>query len=42
MKYFNAIFVNGKEDMDEYTEIIREPHEEKPAKKGRHPVVVLN
>jgi cytochrome b subunit of formate dehydrogenase len=40
--YFNAIFVNGKEDMDEYTEIIREPHKEKPAKKGRHPVVVLN
>ena len=43
MKYFNAVFVNGKEDMDEYTEIIREPHKEKkPKAKGKHPVVVLN
>ena len=42
MKYFNAIFVNGKESMDQYTEIVREPHKEKPAKKGRHhPAVVL-
>jgi len=40
MKYFNAIFVNGKEDMDQYTEIVREPHKEKP-KGRRHPMVVL-
>jgi len=41
LKYFNAIFVNGKESMDQYTEIIREPHKEKSAKKRRHPLVVL-
>ena len=40
-KYFNAVFVNGKEEMDKYTEIIRAPHKEKPAKKGHHPLVVL-
>ena len=41
MKYFNAVFVNGSESMDPYTEIISEPHKEKPVKKARHPVVVL-
>ncbi|MEA3323812.1 MAG: hypothetical protein U9Q37_01560 [Euryarchaeota archaeon] len=31
MKYFNAVFVSGKEELDKYTEIVRVPHEDKPA-----------
>lgn len=41
LKYFNAIFVRGTEELDQYTEIVREPHEEKVVKKRRHPLVVL-
>lgn len=41
-RYFNAIFVSGEEELDEYTEIVKEPqHEEKVVKKQRHPLVVL-
>jgi len=37
-KYFKAMFLTGKEEMDEYTEVTEGGHEEK---KEKHPIIVF-